>query len=114
MSSCDLKDKKCQSCNAFTPKLSIYEIDGLLKKVNSDWVLNDELNTLYRHYKFKNWKEMMAFVNKVSVIAEEEGHHPDINIFEYRKLTLEITTHAIHSLSENDFILAAKIDELSK
>ena len=60
---------------------------------------------------FKNFVEAMAFINKVADIAEEERHHPDIHI-SYNKVQLTLTTHAIHGLSENDFILAAKIDSL--
>jgi len=63
-----------------------------------------------KDYKFKDFNEALAFVNKVGHLSEEEGHHPDINLHNWNKVTLTLTTHAIGPLSENDFILAAKID----
>ncbi len=62
-------------------------------------------------FKFKNFVEAMEFVNKIAALAEEQGHHPNISIV-YNKVTLELSTHAIGGLSINDFILAAKIDEI--
>lgn len=63
-----------------------------------------------KKFKFKNFKEAMAFINKVAELAESEGHHPDIFIF-YNRVKFELSTHAIGGLSENDFILAAKINK---
>ena len=64
-----------------------------------------------RERKFKDFSEAMAFVNRVAKIAGEEGHHPDILIHDWNRVRLELTTHAINGLSENDFIMAAKMDE---
>lgn len=75
------------------------------------WKLADDKKSIDRDFKFKDFKGSMNFVNAVAVIANEEGHHPDIYIF-YDKVKLALSTHAIGGLSENDFILAAKINRL--
>jgi len=74
------------------------------------WELGD--NTLSRRFRFKGFREAMAFVNRVADLAEEEGHHPDIYI-SWNRVRLDLTTHAIKGLSDNDFIMAAKINEAS-
>ena len=71
-----------------------------------------ENKRIYRDFKFKDFVEAITFVNKVAELAESENHHPDILIHDYRKVKVELTTHAIAGLSENDFILAAKINHL--
>lgn len=77
----------------------------------SAWVLDRDAKKISREFNFKDFKEAMHFVSHdVTDIAEEEGHHPDIYIF-YNRVSLELYTHAIGGLSENDFILAAKIDD---
>lgn len=73
------------------------------------WTLHQK--SLEREFRFKNFKESMDFVKKVSDIVDKEGHHPDISIF-YGRVRLLLTTHVIGGLSENDFIMAAKIDAL--
>lgn len=76
---------------------------------NPDWILDDTSTKISKEFKFSDFIGAINFVNLVADIAEEEGHHPDIHIF-YNKVRLELSTHAIGGLSENDFILAAKID----
>ena len=73
------------------------------------WELSADAKKISRKYKFKNFKEALVFVNKIGDIAEAEGHHPDLS-FGWGKVTIELMTHAIGGLSENDFILAAKIN----
>lgn len=70
------------------------------------------VHTIEKRFKFKDFAEAMKFVNKAAEIAEEEGHHPDIKI-SWNRVTLQLTTHAIKGLSENDFIMAAKIDKIA-
>ncbi len=84
------------------------EAKAMLKKVEG-WELKE--NKIRKTFRFKDFKESMKFVNRVADIAEEEGHHPNIFI-SWNKVTLTLTTHAIGGLSENDFILAAKIDRI--
>ena len=75
-------------------------------------MLIDDAKMLAKSFRFKNFVEAMQFVNKVAEIAEQEGHHPNIFMHDYRKVKLTLYTHAIKGLHENDFILAAKIDEI--
>ena len=76
-----------------------------------EWKVVDN-HSIERDYKFKNFKEALAFVNQVGEIAEEENHHPNIFLHGWNKVKLSLYTHAIDGLSENDFILASKIDLL--
>ncbi|MBI5733221.1 4a-hydroxytetrahydrobiopterin dehydratase [Candidatus Jorgensenbacteria bacterium] len=106
----NLKDKKCIPCEGGTPSLTSEETKTLLKKV-SEWQLDSAVKKIWRAFSFKNFVEAMKFVNRVADIAETEGHHPDIHIF-YNRVHIELWTHAVNGLSENDFIVAAKIDAL--
>ncbi|MBI2033189.1 MAG: 4a-hydroxytetrahydrobiopterin dehydratase [Candidatus Levybacteria bacterium] len=105
----DLTQKHCIPCESGDPPVS-EEKEEELKVQVPDWLLlRDIAHRLRRQFKFKNFKEAMAFVNKVAEVAEAEGHHPDIYIF-YNKVQIDLFTHAVGGLSENDFIMAAKID----
>jgi 4a-hydroxytetrahydrobiopterin dehydratase len=106
-----LADKKCIPCEGNVPALLPHEAAEMLKEVNNEWMLIDDAHLLARTFHFRNFKGVMKFVNAVAVIAEEEGHHPDMSI-SYDTVGIELTTHAIAGLSENDFILAAKIDQI--
>jgi 4a-hydroxytetrahydrobiopterin dehydratase len=107
----DLTKKKCLPCEGGTPPLSSEEIKKFIDSVPRWTVLDGK--KLKREFKFRNFKAAMDFVCQVAELAESEGHHPDIHIF-YNLVRLELTTHAVGGLSENDFILAAKIDALKK
>jgi 4a-hydroxytetrahydrobiopterin dehydratase len=101
--------KKCMPCEAGGTALSHAEIAKFAPEV-ADWeVIEDRL--IKKQFKFKDFKEAMVFVSKVAELAETEGHHPDIKI-SYNKVPIELWTHAVKGLSENDFILAAKINAL--
>ena len=104
-----LTQKKCVPCEGGTPLLNKDTIEKYRSELKLEWEIIDD-KKISRLFKFKNFKEAMAFVNKVAQLAEEEGHHPDISI-SWNKVTLELTTHAIGGLSENDFILASKIEQ---
>jgi 4a-hydroxytetrahydrobiopterin dehydratase len=106
----DLTQKKCVPCEAGTPPLGAAAVAEFMKSVPALNVV--DVKKLSREFKFKDFTAAMAFVNRVAAIAESEGHHPDIYIF-YNLVRLELSTHAIGGLSENDFIVAAKIDALS-
>ena len=75
------------------------------------WRVSEDGTRITRDFKCKDFATAVALVNRVAALAEEEGHHPDILIHGWNKVKIETWTHAIHGLSENDFILAAKIDE---
>ena len=106
----ELSQKKCAPCEGGTLPLTFKESDSLLKQLK-EWNLDKSALNISKGYVFKNFVDAMVFVNKVGDLAEEEGHHPDMHI-SYNDVQLTLTTHAIHGLSENDFILAAKIDGL--
>ena len=101
----NLTKKKCGPCSKNTPKLSMDEIQNKLSEIN-DWNLNDSKEMI-----FKKFKKALHFTNLVGELAEEEGHHPDISLG-WGYCLIMIHTHAIKGLSINDFILAAKIDEI--
>lgn len=109
----DLTKKHCVPCESGDPPLPDEKEDELIKEVSGWQLSRGEPHTISRQFKFKDFAEAMKFVNKVADIAEEEGHHPDIYIF-YNKVKLDLYTHAVGGLSENDFILAAKIKEFVK
>jgi 4a-hydroxytetrahydrobiopterin dehydratase len=106
-----LAKKKCVPCEEGGEPLTKPEAEKLLVELN-EWMLIDDAHMLAKSFHFKDFAESMEFVNKVAAIAEEEGHHPDLTI-SYSDVGIELTTHAMEGLSENDFIVAAKIDEIS-
>jgi len=107
----DLKDKKCLPCEGGVLPFDISEIHKYQKKVDGWDIVKDEKEIffLYKKFNFKNFLDSQKFINNVGKISEEEGHHPDIT-FGWGYAEIKITTHAIKGLSENDFILATKID----
>ena len=109
----DLLNKKCVPCEGGVLPFDISEIHKYQKKVDGWNILTDEKKIFFlnKKFQFKNFLDSQNFVNKVGQISENEGHHPDIS-FGWGYAELNITTHAIEGLSENDFILAAKIDQL--
>lgn len=110
----DLAGKKCVPCEVGMPPMGWGEAEKLLAEV-SGWELVDLLSgkglKIRKRFKFNTYMDGVEFVNKVAKIAEEEGHHPDMMVG-WRKVTVNLMTHAIGGLSQNDFIMAAKIDKL--
>jgi len=109
----ELFDKKCVPCEGGVPALDISEIHKYQKKIDGWDVIKNEKNIhfLEKKFIFKNFVESQKFVNEVGRISEEEGHHPEI-LFGWGYAKINISTHAIEGLSENDFILASKIDKI--
>lgn len=107
----DLTQKHCVPCEGGTPPLPDSEEEKLHKETPSWLLLREGNHKLRKQFTFKDFLEAIAFVNKIAPIAESEGHHPDIYIF-YNKVQLDLFTHAVGGLSENDFIMAAKIDAI--
>ena len=110
----DLIKKKCAPCEGGVLPFDTSEIHKYQKKVDGWDVIHNEKKIffLFKKFNFKNFSESQDFINKVGIISENEGHHPDIS-FGWGYAEIKITTHAIEGLSENDFILAAKIDHLA-
>lgn len=106
----DLTTKKCVPCEGGAMPLVGEAIDRYRSMISGDWMIRDG-KKIYREFSFADFKGSIEFVNSVATIAEGEGHHPDISIF-YNKVLIELWTHAIGGLSENDFIVAAKIDTI--
>lgn len=106
-----LKARHCVPCEGNTPPLSLTESEIRLEEVNG-WSIVEN-STLEKTFVWKDFATALRFVNAVGAIAEEEGHHPDILLFGWNKVKLALFTHAIDGLSDNDFILAAKIDNIT-
>jgi 4a-hydroxytetrahydrobiopterin dehydratase len=107
----ELSRKKCVPCEGGVPKLTESEVDSLLEHLPG-WTKVENGERIRREWRVKHFMAAIDIVNKVAELAEAEGHHPDLHLVGYRNLAIEIWTHAIGGLSENDFILAAKIDAL--
>lgn len=107
----DFASKHCVPCEGGTPPLSHEKEEEFLKDIPGWQVIADGTHRLRRQFKFKDFKDALSFVNKVGEIAEEEQHHPDI-YFTWGKVQIDLFTHAVGGLSENDFILASKINKL--
>ncbi len=107
-----LAKKKCVACEGCVDALYPEQSEVLLKELNPEWMLIDQCRMLARTFICKDFKQALDFANKVGAIAEEEQHHPDLTVG-YGNVGVELTTHAIGGLSENDFIVAAKIDEIT-
>jgi 4a-hydroxytetrahydrobiopterin dehydratase len=106
----DLAEKHCVPCEVGTQPFDLETVQGLLPMVPA-WKPDDEVKKIVRSFRFKDFVQSMRFINKVADVAEEEGHHPDIFV-SYNYVKICLTTHNIGGLSENDFIMAAKIDEI--
>ena len=106
----ELAGKTCTPCRGGVPPLEEADAERYLRDV-PDWQLKEDAKRIERTFWFKNFKQALAFVDRVGALAEEEGHHPDIT-FGWGYATISLHTHKIKGLHENDFIMAAKIDRL--
>ena len=106
-----LRKKKCLPCEGGVPKMSPQEAEEQIRQLDG-WTLTRGGDWIEKRWTARNFMAGMRFFSEVARVAEEEGHHPDLHIEGFRNVRIEISTHAIGGLSENDFILAAKIDEL--
>lgn len=106
----DLLSKTCIPCSIGAPTLTKEEIEELLPSLKDGWKVLDN-KKIEKTYKFKDFASALDFVNKVGSLAEEEGHHPDL-LLSWGKVVVQLWTHKIDGLHENDFILAAKIDQI--
>jgi 4a-hydroxytetrahydrobiopterin dehydratase len=107
----DLTRKHCAPCEGGVTALTAEQIKTFLPAV-PDWKLTADGKRIRREWRLKDFVTGLDFFQRVGAIAEEEGHHPDLHLSNYRQAAIEIWTHALGGLSENDFILAAKIDKL--
>lgn len=107
----ELTQRKCQPCEGGIPPLTRDEVRRYLDQVPG-WGLTADGRGIRREWRVQDFATALDFFNRVGQIAEAEDHHPDLHLVGYRNVAIELSTHAIGGLSENDFILAAKISEL--
>lgn len=108
---CDLKQRKCVPCEGGVPPLAPAEIEPLLAAVPG-WTLTADGKAIRRQWRVRDFMSAIEFFQRLAAIAEAEDHHPDLHLTGYRNVTVEMTTHALGGLSMNDFILAAKINDV--
>ncbi len=106
-----LRTKKCVPCEGGVPPVSRDNAERLLRDLPG-WTLSEDGIRIRREWVVTNFMAAMEFFGRVAALAEDEGHHPDLHLVGYRNVAIELWTHAIGGLSENDFITAAKIDLL--
>lgn len=106
-----LISKKCLPCEGGLDACSLEYTQGQIQWL-PNWRVLAEEKSIARSIRFKNFVETLSCLNQVGELAEQEAHHPDLHLTGYRNLKIVLTTHAIGGLSENDFILAAKIDSI--
>ena len=107
----NLNEKHCEPCEGIGVPLNKTQIDALLPQLADAWQVSEDATMIHREFSFKNFHETMAFMNAIAWIAHQENHHPDVHLG-YSTCHVHFTTHALHGLSHNDFICAAKIDQL--
>ena len=106
----NLSEKKCVACEGGVLAFNPDQTKEYLKIIGNSWNVSDN-KKIVKEFRFKNYGQTMSFVNQVARVAEEEDHHPIMQVH-YGKVIIELRTHSIGGLSENDFILAAKINQL--
>jgi len=107
----ELVRKTCSPCEGGVPPVSAAEAEKILADLEG-WTLSADASRIRREWTVQNFMAGITFFQKVAELAEQEGHHPDLHLVGYRNVAIELLTHAIKGLSENDFIMAAKINEL--
>jgi len=107
---CELKNRDCVPCKGGVPPLSEIMCRKLLSNLDADWILVEN-HHIERLFKFPDFKQALAFTNEIGRIAEEQNHHPDIELG-WGRVKVTIFTHKIKGLTESDFIFAAKADSI--
>jgi len=106
----ELHQKKCLPCEGIGTSMSREEVDETIRIVDG-WTVNGKKIT--KEFKFKDFVEAMKFINKIAETSESEGHHPDFKLHDWNCVTVDTWTHALGGLTENDFILASKINRIT-
>ncbi|MEH6578133.1 MAG: 4a-hydroxytetrahydrobiopterin dehydratase [Amphritea sp.] len=112
LSQSNLTDRQCKPCEGGVSALSWEQAVELLAQLADGWELDKEFKEIHKDFKFKGFYRTIAFVNALAWIANNESHHPDLEVG-YNHCLVRFSTHAIGGLSENDFICAAKVDALN-
>ena len=108
----ELTSKRCRPCEGGVPALSAEEVRSYLKALTG-WQLTANNRQIRREWRVKDFVTALDFFQRVGQLAEAEDHHPDLHLVGYRNAAIELSTHAVNGLTENDFILAAKIAPLA-
>lgn len=109
MTAADLATRRCVPCQGGVPPLKGDALGALVRQLDGDWqVIND--HHIEKTYRFRNFREALAFTNAAGEIAEEQGHHPEITLT-WGRVTVRVWTHKIDGLTESDFVLAAKVEQ---
>lgn len=106
-----LRKSKCLPCEGGVPAIDP-EAAAEYLRATPEWTLGEQGKVIFRKLNCQHFAAAIKLINQIADLAEREGHHPDLHLTGYRHLQIDLTTHAIGGLSENDFIVAAKIDEL--
>jgi 4a-hydroxytetrahydrobiopterin dehydratase len=106
----DFTKQKCVPCEGGAPRKTSAEVDEALRSLQG-WAAQDGKTRIHRQYRFEDFVHAMRFVNALATLAESEGHHPDFTVH-WNTVDVTLWTHAIGGLSDNDFIVAAKLDTL--
>ncbi len=114
LSPIQLEAKSCQPCEGGVEPCPLDHAKRQLLALDPAWELVDDGSKISRKFKMKNFVDAMRLINAVAELAEREQHHPDLHLTGYRQVRIDLTTHAIGGLSENDFIVAAKVDHAFK
>jgi 4a-hydroxytetrahydrobiopterin dehydratase len=107
----ELTHKHCQACEGGIPALNAEQVREHLRAV-PHWRLSNDGKSIRREWRVKDFSTALDFFARIGQVAEAENHHPDLHLTGYRNVAVELSTHAVGGLTENDFILAAKIDPL--
>ena len=107
----ELTKKKCLPCEGIGRAFDRAEAEARINEVPG-WSLSNDAKSIWREYIVKDFMAAVDFINAIAPVAESENHHPDIHLTGYRKVRIDLNTHALGGITENDLILAAKINEL--
>jgi 4a-hydroxytetrahydrobiopterin dehydratase len=107
----DLRKERCRPCEGEVAAMTREAAGNLMSQLDNGWSLADDGSEISRDFEFKDFHQTMAFVNAVAWIAHREDHHPDLEVG-YGHCRVRFSTHAVGGLSQNDFICAAKVDDL--
>src|SRR3989344_674651 len=107
----DLTKKRCQPCEGGIPALTKEQVAPFMLETPL-WFADEKFTTIARTFELGDFQDAIVLVNKIAKVAESERHHPNLFVHNYNRLTVSLSTHAVRGLTENDFILAAKIDKL--
>ncbi|BAM81014.1 similar to pterin-4-alpha-carbinolamine dehydratase [Cyanidioschyzon merolae strain 10D] len=122
MSSCTLgtprrdvsREARCVPCEGIGSALSAEQVAELVATKTPQWTTTPDTKRLHRTWVRPNFKDAMEFLNRIADVAEKEGHHPDLHLTNWNRVRVELWTHALGGLTENDFILAMKVDEIAE